>query len=81
MCPADLSRYTNQTMSSTDDSPGRNGDVPTDARFAVELDRAYDDREEPSTLTVFPAGAEWPEIGTTWISMDVDHAVSVAECR
>jgi len=47
----------------------------------IELDRAYDDSEDPSMLTVFPADAEWPEIGTTWMSVDVDTAVAVEECR
>lgn len=73
-------------MSTSEDS---GGDASSNPPFAVdlvrdqsiELDRAYDDRSNPSTLTVFPAEAEWPEIGTTWISVDVDHAVSITDSR
>ena len=73
-------------MSTTDDTgPDAPSESPSSWGFvdepSIELDRAYDDRADPSTLTVFPAEAEWPEIGTTWISVDVDHAVAIADSR
>ncbi|WP_181686960.1 hypothetical protein [Halorhabdus salina] len=73
-------------MSSTDNtSPEATFELPAvpaaEADPSSRLDRAFDDREDPSTLTVFPADAEWPEIGTTWISVDVDHAVTVTDYR
>lgn len=73
-------------MSSTEDTgPPAGADLPAtdDApeKCSIELDRAYDEADDPSILTVFPADAEWPEIGTTWISVDVDHAVPVTELR
>jgi len=67
-------------MSTTDDTA--TPALPASSREPDrDLDRAYDDREDPSILTVFPTDAEWPEIGTTWISVDVDHAVSAADWR
>lgn len=73
-------------MSTTDDTGSDAPSEPSNSwgfldEPSIELDRAYDDRSDPSMLTVFPANAEWPEIGTTWISVDVDHAVSIAESR
>ncbi|WEL18951.1 MULTISPECIES: hypothetical protein [unclassified Halorhabdus] len=67
-------------MSTTDDTA--TPALPASSRETDrELDRAYDDQDDPSILTVFPADAEWPEIGTTWISVDVDYAVSAADWR
>jgi hypothetical protein len=73
-------------MSSTDKTSETAIDTADPAAPASEdrsttLDRAYDDCENPSTMTVFPADAKWPEIGTTWISVDVDHAVPASEYR
>ncbi|WP_135664821.1 hypothetical protein [Halorhabdus rudnickae] len=72
-------------MSTTDESGSEatfdpSADVPGEGP-SIELDRAYDDREDPSTMTVFPVDAEWPEIGTTWISVDVEHAVPASDYR
>lgn len=67
-------------MSTTDDTA--TPALPTSSRESDrDLDRAYDDREDPSILTVFPADVEWPEIETTWISVDVNDAVSTADWR
>ncbi|ACV11850.1 conserved hypothetical protein [Halorhabdus utahensis DSM 12940] len=67
-------------MSTTDDTA--TPALPASSRESNrDLDRAYDDHEDPSILTVFPTDAEWPEIGTMWISVDVEHAVSAADWR
>jgi len=72
-------------MSTTDETGSEatfeHSAVPGDSGSSIELDRAYDDHADPSIMTVFPTEAEWPEIGTTWISVDVEHAVSVSDYR
>ncbi|WP_136689601.1 hypothetical protein [Halorhabdus amylolytica] len=73
-------------MSTTDDTGSEAtfdppADAPGDEDPSIEIDRAYDEREDPTIMTVFPADAEWPEIGTTWISVDVEHAVPVSDYR
>jgi hypothetical protein len=44
----------------------------------VALTFAYDDPESPSTVTVYPAAAD---DRTTWVSVDVEHAVSLDAMR
>jgi hypothetical protein len=66
-------------MSTTDDTsePGwietAESTTPT-----YELTFAYDDPSDPSTVTVYP---EDDPDRTTWLSVDVDHAVSVEDVR
>ena len=87
MCAPLSYRIGDSGMSSTDDTGAETpidstgASEPTTGDTSTELDRAYDDQDNPSTMTVFPADAEWPEIGTTWISVDVEHAVPASDCR
>jgi hypothetical protein len=46
---------------------------PSDAA----LQAAYDDPDDPEELTLFPACADEPE--TCWLTVDLDHAVELAE--
>ncbi len=45
------------------------------AEEGVVLAAAYDDPEDPTELTVFPAGDE--DLATRWLTADVDTVVSL----
>ncbi|MUV90596.1 hypothetical protein GJ629_12365 [Halapricum sp. CBA1109] len=45
---------------------------------AYDLTFAYDDPEDPATVTIYPESAT---DRTTWLSVDADHAVSLADAR
>ena len=59
-------------------------DCETDSTDCVEwpdydLEYKFDDEEDPESVTVFEPEEEAKL--TAWITMDVDHAASVAEAR
>ena len=62
-------------MSATD-SP--DPDLTTLPEF--ELDCLFGDRDDPTEVTVFPAGDDGA-LSTQWLSVDIDHAVSLEEVR
>lgn len=59
-------------------SAGRGGGGrPLDVPPAFELEAAYDDPENPGTVTVHPADPEDPT--TEWLTIDVGFAVPIEE--
>lgn len=44
---------------------------------SFELTYAFDDSDEPTEVTVFPADRD--DVTTTWISIDFDHAVDLRD--
>lgn len=51
----------------------------TTSHETESLHAAYDDPENPTVLTVFPARTDRRE--TRWLSIDVAHAVALADVR
>lgn len=47
---------------------------------AFELSYLFDDREEPTEVTVFPDG-DRHDISTNWITADADAVVALEEAR
>ncbi len=66
-------------MSATDSR-----DRPAEAGLAAfpefELAYLYDDDDEPSEVTVFPARFD-DDLATNWITIDVGHAVPLDHVR
>ena len=62
-------------MSVTSPSSGRPG--PTASDSATTLSWAYDDEFAPTTVTVFSERDD--ELTTHWISIDIGHAVRLAD--
>jgi hypothetical protein len=61
---------------STADSPAPDlADLPE-----FELDCLFDNRDDPTEVTVFPAGDDGT-LSTQWLSVDIAHAVSLDEVR
>jgi hypothetical protein len=59
-------------------------DCPDDERCeppAPALRYALDDPADPATVTVYPGEADEADLVTTWVSVDVDSAVPLAEMR
>jgi hypothetical protein len=52
-------------------------DVPPADRASVDLVSAVDDEADPTQLTVYSDRDD--EITTHWITVDLDHAVDLAE--
>ena len=46
-----------------------------------EFDRAYDDPDDPSTLTFYPVDVDEADIETTWLSADLDVVVTMDSVR
>ncbi len=51
--------------------------VTTDDGSAAGIEAAYDDPEEPSELTLFTTDPE--RVATRWLTVDIEHAVDLAE--
>jgi hypothetical protein len=51
---------------------------PLEEPPTFELTFAYDDEDDPSTVTIHPEGST---DRTTWISIDAENAVSTADAR
>lgn len=68
-------------MSAIDDTatPDWIADSPASGSPSFELTFAYDDPDDPATVTVYPEETE--ARATTWISVDVDHAVDLGDAR
>lgn len=71
-------------MSATDDTPSEpNWFERIDSSFeqssTFDMTFAYDDPDDPSTVTIYPAETEAP--ATTWISADTSHTVALADTR
>lgn len=70
-------------MSTTDD-PAVPDWIDTDGTRlqcppSFELTFEYDDQENPTTVTVSPNRTD--QLATTWLSVDVDHAVALDDAR
>ncbi|MFB6169500.1 MAG: hypothetical protein ABEJ43_11745 [Haloferacaceae archaeon] len=63
-------------MSTGERTPGSLSDPPT-----FELTCLYDDPENPSEVTVVPAGSSPERYLTEWVTADTATAVSLAETR
>ncbi|MFB6094455.1 MAG: hypothetical protein ABEJ77_05905 [Halanaeroarchaeum sp.] len=60
----------------TDDDPG----AELDELPEFELCFLFDDQESPDEVTVFEPGAD-ERSATRWLTIDSDHAVSLADLR
>lgn len=60
-------------MATTDEA------VATGPCRAAVLTFAYDDPADPSLVTVYPVESD--SRATTWLSIDADHAVTIADAR
>lgn len=52
--------------------------VPLDDFPSFDLGCLFDDRDDPSEVTVYP-GSNAHDISTNWITMDLDHAVPLED--
>ena len=50
---------------------------PDDGSLGVDLVHALDDESAPRTVTVYPRDPD--DVTTTWLTVDVEHAVDLAE--
>lgn len=50
---------------------------PADELLGVDLLYAVDDESDPRSVTVYPRDPD--DVTTTWLTMDVEHAVDLAE--
>lgn len=64
----------------TDSEPPSSVDDSRDSLPTFDLTFRYDDVENPAELTVFPA-AEQEDGTTTWLTIDLEHAVSLETVR
>jgi len=53
------------------------GDAPVEEPVGFDLRAAYDDPDDPETVTIHPADPEEPT--TEWLTIDADLAVPVEE--
>jgi hypothetical protein len=51
--------------------------VTTDDGTPAGIEAAYDDPEAPSELTLFTADTD--RVATRWLTVDIEHAVDLAE--
>ena len=66
-------------MSATDHRP-EPASGSLDALPEFELASRYDDEDEPTEVTIFPAGLG-EDLATTWLTVDVEHAVPLDQVR
>lgn len=51
--------------------------VTADDSSRAGIEAAYDDPHDPSELTLFPADSD--QVATRWLTVDLEHAVDLAE--